>query len=86
VNYKEKKRERNKKIAPLRSFTIFFLRQILLQGNSHQKKNEFDRRGRTQGRDEKRVHFFAEYLKRRGRLKTLAQKVVLWHVITEMNI
>jgi hypothetical protein len=60
----------NQKIAPLRSFIIFILRQILLQCNSHQKKNEFERRGRIQGRDKNCVDFFAENLIRTGRLKT----------------
>jgi hypothetical protein len=50
----------NKKITPLRSFIIFILRQVLLQCNGYQKKNEFDRRGRIHGRDKKCIDFFAE--------------------------
>ena len=61
--------KRESKNCPLGSFIVFILRQILLQCNSHQK-NEFDRRGRIQERDKKCVDFFAENLKRTGRLKT----------------
>jgi glucan phosphoethanolaminetransferase (alkaline phosphatase superfamily) len=53
----------NQKITPLRSFIIFILLQILFQCIGHQKKNEFDRRDRTRGRDKMCVDFFAVNLK-----------------------
>ena len=60
----------NRNVAPLRNFTIFIIRQILLQCNIHQKNNEFDRRDRIQARDRMCVDFFAENMKITGRLKT----------------